>query len=246
MRPFILDALVDLAAAPYRGVGRMAWKFLRGKLNGDPAFMGLLEHALIPDKARLLDLGCGSGSLAAWLLAAEMFAAQNTWPETMARPPQSLRIRGIELALKAVTHARAALGSRAEFVCADIRTEAFGMADVVVILDVLHYIDYVAQDAVLERVKTALHGKGRLLLRVGNAAGGWSFKLSQWIDQLVVLARDRRLASLYCRPLSGWIAHLQDMGFSVRPVPMSDGTPFANVLLVADLESNSVSSSVPS
>jgi hypothetical protein len=29
---------------------------------------------------------------------------------------------------------------------------------------------------------------------------------------------------------------LQRLGFSVQSIPMSEGTPFANVLLVADLE----------
>jgi hypothetical protein len=29
---------------------------------------------------------------------------------------------------------------------------------------------------------------------------------------------------------------LQGLGFRVRPLPMSQGTPFANVLLVCDLE----------
>jgi SAM-dependent methyltransferase len=61
-------ALLDGASAPYRSAGRFAWYFARGKLNGDPAFLGLLERGLIPDDARILDLGCGQGLLAAWLL----------------------------------------------------------------------------------------------------------------------------------------------------------------------------------
>ena len=37
------------------------------------------------------------------------------------------------------------------------------------------------------------------------------------------------------RPLSEWIAQLVDLGFQVSHRPMSEGTPFANVLLIATL-----------
>ena len=61
-------ALLDRATQPYRAAGHFAWHFARGKLKGDPAFFGLLEHGLIPDAGRLIDLGCGQGLLASWLI----------------------------------------------------------------------------------------------------------------------------------------------------------------------------------
>jgi hypothetical protein len=38
---------------------------------------------------------------------------------------------------------------------------------------------------------------------------------------------------LYCRPLNAWTRALESRGFNVSALPMSEGTPFANVLLVA-------------
>ena len=35
------------------------------------------------------------------------------------------------------------------------------------------------------------------------------------------------------RTLADWIAYLESLGFTVHSQPMSQGTPFANVLLVA-------------
>jgi hypothetical protein len=35
--------------------------------------------------------------------------------------------------------------------------------------------------------------------------------------------------------LAEWKALLERLGFGVQSIPMSEGTPFANVLLVADL-----------
>jgi hypothetical protein len=75
------------------------------------------------------------------------------------------------------------------------------------------------------------------LLRVGDAAKRRGFAASQWVDRIVTLTRGHRVAPTFGRPLSAWIAQLRTLGFTVEAVPMSQGTPFANVLLVADRQS---------
>ena len=72
-----------------------------------------------------------------------------------------------------------------------------------------------------------------LLLRIGDADAGLPFRISNWVDHVVTFARGHRLGELYCRPLAVWIAHLEALGFTVEARPMSEGTPFANVMLVA-------------
>jgi SAM-dependent methyltransferase len=229
------SALVDAAAAPYRAAGRFAWHFARGKLGGDPAFAGLLERALIPDGERLLDLGCGQGLLASWLLAARAQFAAGSWPASWPAPPRLGKIAGIELMPRDVARARAALGDAADIVSGDIRSAEFGRADVVVILDVLHYIGIAEQDVVLHRARTALLPSGTLLLRVGDAGGGRGFRWSNWVDHAAMLVRGHGWVKLHCRRLPDWKAALGAMGFRVEAIPMSTGTPFANVLLVARL-----------
>jgi 2-polyprenyl-3-methyl-5-hydroxy-6-metoxy-1,4-benzoquinol methylase len=64
-------ALLDAACEPYRNAGRFAYYFARGKLRGDPVYRAILESGLLLGRARVLDLGCGQGLLAAWLRAAE-------------------------------------------------------------------------------------------------------------------------------------------------------------------------------
>jgi 2-polyprenyl-3-methyl-5-hydroxy-6-metoxy-1,4-benzoquinol methylase len=64
-------ALLDAASEPYRSVGRFAYYFARGKLRTDPVYRAILEFGLLRGRARVLDLGCGQGLLAAWLRAAE-------------------------------------------------------------------------------------------------------------------------------------------------------------------------------
>jgi hypothetical protein len=150
--------------------------------------------------------------------------------------PAGRAYRGVELMPCDMRRARRALGERAEFVLGNIRTADFGKSDAVVILDVLHYIDYCAQDDVLLRVRDALVPAGVLLMRVGDADGGLPFRISNWVDHLVTFARGHRLSRLYCRSLQDWQALLHQLGFTVESVPMSQGTPFANVLLAARLD----------
>lgn len=231
--------LLEQATAPYRPLGKFAWHFARGKLGGDPAFAGLLQRGLIPANARLLDIGCGQGLLAALLGSLTGHsAAERAWPAGWAPAPTGVQVHGIELMPRDVERARQALAhlrQRARFTQADMCTTDFDAADVAVILDVLHYVGYEAQEEVLRRVRAALAPGGTLLLRVGDAAAGLPFRISNWVDAVVTFVRGHRLSRLYCRALGDWQALLHQLGFAVEAIPMHQGTPFANILLVARL-----------
>jgi SAM-dependent methyltransferase len=226
-------SLLERATQPYRSAGLFAWKFARGKLKGDPAFFGLLEHGLIPDAKRLIDLGCGQGLLASWLLQARVLHESGNWPAHWPAAPRVENIWGLELMPKDVARARAALGDRAQFVQGDIRTADFGQTDVAIILDVLHYIDYEAQEKVLRRIRAALPAGGTFITRIGDAGGGLPFQYSNWVDRTVFYLRGHRLDKIYCRTVSEWLDVLKRNGFSAESMPMHKGTPFCNVMLIA-------------
>jgi len=232
--------LIGRAAAPYRCAGRFAWHFARGKLAGDPVFAELLSRGLLTGRARILDIGCGQGLLASWLVAAHESGRQGLWPADWPAAPAPSHVRGIELMPSEVRRAQQALAAvvakgRASFVACDMRSADFGQADAVVILDVLHYVEFAAQDDILRRVRDALSPGGVLLLRIGDGAGGLRFRFSLWVDLVVATLRGCRIKRLHCRPLAEWQRLLSSLGFEVRSQPMSAGTPFANVLLVAHL-----------
>jgi cyclopropane fatty-acyl-phospholipid synthase-like methyltransferase len=229
----LLAPLLDSACAPYRRAGRFAYHFARGKLGSDPVFRAILEDGLLTDRARILDLGCGQGLLAAWLSAAKRSFDAGRWPAGWPSAPRVLSTRGVELMSSDVARAQHALGPGCEIEQGDIRTAEFGSVDAVVILDVLHYMDETAQQAILRRVRAALRSGGVLLLRIGDAAGGLRFRYSQWVDKVVMLIRGHSLVTTHCRSVAQWRELLQDCGFEVEARPMSAGTPFANVLLVA-------------
>jgi len=226
-------ALLEAASSPYRSAGRFAWHFARGKLGMDPVFRYLLRSGLIAPSAHVLDIGCGQGLLASLLRECSALDAQGRWPKGWAVAPVGARVTGIELMQRDVQRARAALGTTAEFICGDMRHTPFPTADAVVILDVLHYITIPEQDEVLTRVRLALPPGGRLLMRIGDAASRRGFLTSQWVDAVVTFVRGHRVTPQYGRTLAAWVTQLESLGFDVRSEPMSAGTPFANVLLVA-------------
>jgi SAM-dependent methyltransferase len=226
-------AIVAAAAGLYRPAGRFAERFARGKLAHDPVFAAILAQGLIPDRARLVDVGCGQGLLEALLVAALDRHQQRAWPVAWPAPPRPASMWGIDLSPRAVRAARAALGAQARVIAGDVRTADIPPADAIVLLDVLHYVDPGAQEAVLARCRGALDRGGVLLLRVADAQAGLRFWMTAAADRVATIARGGS-PRLYCRPLPDWIALLGRVGFGeVRTSPMSAGTPFANVLLLA-------------
>jgi SAM-dependent methyltransferase len=232
-------ALHSAASQPYRATSRWAYHWARGKLRHDPVFRGMLTRGDLPANARVVDIGCGQGLVASLLQACADLQHAGGWPAAWPVAASASTYTGVELMPKDVARADAALRGlalRPSFVCADMCKASVPACDVVVILDVLHYVDHAAQDAVLQRVRGALAPAGRLLLRVGDADHTRGFAWSQWVDRTVTWARGHRVPPTFGRPLKDWNAALQALDFTVRAVPQSQGTPFANVLLVADLK----------
>jgi cyclopropane fatty-acyl-phospholipid synthase-like methyltransferase len=235
MSPAFLNTLLDEATKGFRSGGPFAYHYARGKLGTDPIFREMLRRGLLPSSGRLLDLGCGQGSLFAWLLAARQLHQQGRWPGDWPAPPNFQSLRGIELMQNDVDRAAETFGRDHPVVKVeqgDMNHADFGQVDVVTILDALHYFDHANQKRVLRRIHAALPPGGLFLTRIGDASAGLPFHISNWVDHVVTFARGHRLPTLYCRPLAEWKALLDEVGFDVESDPMSEGKPFANVMLV--------------
>jgi cyclopropane fatty-acyl-phospholipid synthase-like methyltransferase len=226
-------SLVDRASEPYRSAGLFAYNFARSKLSTDPVFRAMLELGLLKGRGHILDLGCGQGLLSAWLQAALFHYEKGNWPPDWPPAPMPRSTRGIELMVRDVERARSALGSACDISQGDIRSAEFGSTDAVVILDVLHYMAEEDQIQVLRRVRAALPARGLLLLRIGDADAGLRFRYGQCVDKLVMLLRGHAWVTTRCRSVAQWSTLLRECGFDVSSAPMSRGTPFANVLMIA-------------
>lgn len=226
--------LFDVATDRYRAAGHYAFHFARGKLKHDPAFFAILREQMIPDDARLLDLGCGQGILPSTLIAARQCYESGVWPGDWPAPPARLQLHGIDLMPEDIRRARLALGERVIFEGGDIRDTPFAKSDIVVILDVLHYVSRREQEEVLFRVAECLGDSGRLLLRVADTQAGARSVFTYLGDRVGTLLRGELWPRHIHRPISEWSKLLEQLGFSVSTHPMSQGTPFSNILLIAD------------
>ena len=187
MRAGLKRQLLETACQPYRAVGNFHYCWARGKLGHDPVFAALLEQGILQSHARVLDLGCGRGLLAAWFLAAEQLAASGQWYGLAA--PSGQVFHGVDLNDDACIAGNRALqsryGNRVSLVAGDMCLADLNGFGAITLLDVLHYIPHARQEALLDKIRAALAPGGLLVMRVGNARGGWRFRFSQWVDLAV-------------------------------------------------------------
>jgi SAM-dependent methyltransferase len=228
-----IPALVAATADRYRSAGKFARWFAFGKLRGDPLYLTLLRRGLIPDRARVVDLGCGQGIPFALFVAARAQYLAGEWPAGWPAPPAGLDMLGIERHPLDVRRARLALGELARVEQQDLNDARLTVSDAIVLLDVLHYLGPRAQERLLEQAVGKLAPGGLLIARVCDGAATFGALAVRAGDGIVAALRHGRVAMLHLRSAAEWIRLLEKLGMSVEADPMGQGTPFANVLLVA-------------
>jgi SAM-dependent methyltransferase len=225
-------ALLDAAAQPYAAAGRVAFNVARGKLRHDPVYAFLLRQGLLPRSGRLLDLGCGRGLLFSLLRAAQARHGSGAWPYDWPAPPPRLELTGIDLRAGHVRLARGVLGGAARIEVRDLRDFDFPRSAGICLLDVLFYLREDEQQDALRRAAAALEDGGLLLMREPDAGAGLAYGVTQVSERLLEAFRGRPRTRLRYRRAQEWAGILGSLGLEVAMEPMSEGTPFANVLFI--------------
>jgi SAM-dependent methyltransferase len=228
-----IERLIDAAAQPYLAAGRSTYHFVRGKLKYDSFFLELLRTRVIPQGARILDLGCGHAIVAALLLAARQKFEAGDWPNDWPEPPADPRLHGLESAAGVAERARTSLAGRATIDIADLREALFPPSDLILLIDVLHYLDADSQARVLDKAVAALQPAGAIVLRIANPSAGWKFHAGRAADHFGSIARGRMLPTHHHRNVNEWRDMLGERGLDARIAPAQDKPSFANVLLQA-------------
>ncbi len=223
--------LLEAVSARYMVTDVFSWEFVRGKLRHDPLYFGVLRAGVLPGEGSLVDLGCGRGIFLAQLATAASMSREGKWSEEWPKPSE-LTLCGIEGRPKHADVARQAV-PEARIEAADLTTQVVPEGDVMLLFDVLHYLDESQQTDLVERVAEALRPGGLLLVREADRDKGSRFVMTRIQERCSSLARGAWRQKFHYRGTADWIALFERQGLSAESAPMAEGTPFANDLIVA-------------
>jgi len=189
----------DRVLQRYRALEAYPRLFARFKMDSDPMFKelpGLLDPS---EGARsIMDIGCGFGIQTAWIL--------ERFPEA--------RVVGIDPDGDRVRVAARIAGKRANIVVGgapDI-PDISKPADLIIMLDIVHYLDDQALALTLKRFHERLRPGGRFILR-GTVPPERRLAPLYWIEELRL--RINRIPSYY-RSLSTLEAMIKTAGFTIE------------------------------
>ncbi len=243
--------LVRLASDRYIDAGLVAWEFARAKLNADPIYRACISGGLLTsvtdvddptgvDSGRtLLDLGCGQGLTLALLAEVRRAQGSGRWPPEW--PALKFdHLVGVDIRERVVKIASAALAGDADVFLGDARTMAPRRVQAVLLIDVLHLMRREDQEAVLGAMARALDPGGLMVIREADAGAGWRFTVTQCGNRLKALAFGSWHQPFHFRTAAEWKSCMASHGLQAEVREMSQGTPFANILLLATRPSDSL------
>ncbi len=210
-----LEAAIQRTIQRYRTAPIGDRIYVAMKLHSDP--LTRLLAALPGNFGSVLDAAAGRGQfgLLLWELG------------------RSRRLSGFDSDGRKVAVAKRAAAESAHFETLDLLELDERQVDTLLLIDVLHYLTLPEQDELLRRAARCVT-RGRIVIReldAGNAARSAVTRGLEWIAKVSGYNRGR--AGRHYRPAREIVAQLTLAGFSCEVLGASEGTPFANVLIVA-------------
>jgi SAM-dependent methyltransferase len=194
----------------YGADGRAARLYRRLRLS----LAGLEALATcFPDNGLIIDLGCGMG------LLDHLLVEGHPRRSVLAVDHDPQRIALL---------ARSAQGLAIEARVDDLATMALPACRGIALVDVLHYLDRPAQEALLERAAAALEPGGVIVLRDPDAAAGWRYLAARLHERIAVGVgwTQARIASF--RAAAEWSFLLRAHGLEADVLPLPSFTPYAD------------------
>ncbi len=180
----------------------------------------------LPSRGRVLDLGCGHGLLAI------MLCTSSDEREIIGIDHDASRVR-----LAGNAMARSANDRRSTFEVGDLERALSKFADRslagIAMIDVLHYFDSEAQNALLQQAARVLEAGGVLAIREVDSDGGVAATWNRLYENAATRVGFTRSArrQLQFRSAGAWTKMLEGAGFTVSSEPC--GSPiFSDVLFI--------------
>ena len=182
-----------------------------------PKLLSVMD-LLLPDRGRILDVGCGFGLFAGY------FAQTQPARRIVGVDPDERRIgiaRRVAVALSLARH---------EFIAGDVRTAPLtGPFDAAYVLDVMHHLPASDHEAVLTRMRDLLAPGGVLVIKDITTEPRYQLRFTELLDRAMVGLRE----PLAYRHHRDWGAILAKLGFGVRMVRVPDVLPYPHVVIAA-------------
>jgi uncharacterized protein (DUF2062 family)/trans-aconitate methyltransferase len=218
------DAAMQRTIVRYRSAPIGDRIYVAMKLNTDPVTRLLAE--LPGELGRVLDAGAGRGQFGLFL-------------RELGRCSE---LSGFDSDVRKVDVAQRASAEAARFETLDLLELPQRNFDTLLLIDVLHYLSLPEQDELLRRAARCVEN-GRIVIREldagapGELPKGRSAVRSavtrgfEWLAKISRYNRGR--GGRHYRPARQIVDQLTSSGFSCEVLGASEGTPFANVLIVA-------------
>ncbi len=214
--------IVDSIVVRYAEVSIRDAEAARARLLHDPIYPFLIEEQVLGSGARVLDLGCGRGLVG---VLVGLFT----------RAPEKRWYLGVDRCDRYVRAARKSLEDfpGCEVQTVDLRDFDPPHADVVVINDVLRFLPFDSQDALLRRLARALPSGARVFVREKDAAGGWRFARAAFLDAIKIALPGHPRHGAHYRRGGDLRNALVAAGFGVRDRAVARASSPAFVMLEA-------------
>jgi uncharacterized protein (DUF2062 family)/2-polyprenyl-3-methyl-5-hydroxy-6-metoxy-1,4-benzoquinol methylase len=189
--------------------------YVAAKLNTDP--LTRLLAKLPGDFGRVLDAAAGRGQFGLFL-----------WELGRAS-----ELHGFDTDARKVAVAQLAASDQAHFETQDLLEFDEREVDTLLLIDVLHYLTLPEQDELLRRAGRCVT-RGRIVIRELDSSDAARSSVTRGFEWLAKVSRyNRGRAGRHYRPAREIVDQLSLAGFSCEVLGASEGTPFANVLIVA-------------
>jgi uncharacterized protein (DUF2062 family)/SAM-dependent methyltransferase len=191
-------------------------QFVRWKLRLDKMFELLAAENL--GAGTIVDLGCGYGNALGFL----------------AYEATRRRLIGCDIDAGRIAFARKALAPlNAELTAVDVRQFEFPTAELILIMDVLHYLTPAQQQELLQRCCTALEPNGLLIFRVPNRRAGFRGAFSMALERLIFMSEGNGLRRPEMLPANHYRTALQNANLQLEERSFENRLPLSHVLFVA-------------
>ncbi len=211
-------AVLDRVASRYRACRRFTRHYVASKVRRDPMHLAILRLAAARPFGAVVDIGCGRGQVGIALLEAGAAA----------------QVLGLDWAGASLDDARRA-GAGLAFTAREqdlAQDPGIPDCDTALLLDVLYTL---GRDRALRLLAaTAASARRRIVIRTLDPARGARSALTIGLERLFRAVWPHSGAVTDPVPIPMLTALLEGAGFLVEIVPCWEGTPFANVLLVAE------------